>query len=83
MRFGKSGTQGTNTTLVLELLDNQNAITVPPPTNELGEALRYTVKASIFDINGEPISPTTGDWKWEWKIPMNKNKDDEELLILE
>jgi hypothetical protein len=36
MRFGKAGTQGTNTTLILEMVDNYNAITVPVPVDDRG-----------------------------------------------
>jgi hypothetical protein len=37
MHFGKSGTQGSNTTLVLELMDNNNAITIPAPKNSFNQ----------------------------------------------
>lgn len=82
MRFGKSGTQGSNTTLVLDFLNNQNAITIPVPKDTDNKDIVYTVEANAFDINGDLISVTSGEWEWEWKTPMIKNKEDKEVLIL-
>lgn len=78
MHFGKAGTQGSNTTLVLDFLNNQNAITVPQP-----EGVFYTVEANAFSTNGELISPTSGEWEWKWKTPMVKNINNQEVLTLD
>jgi hypothetical protein len=82
MHFGKSGTQGSNTTLVLELSDNNNAITIPVPKNSSNEYTRYGIEAKAFDINGDPVSPKLGEWKWQWKTPMPKNAEGKEILVL-
>lgn len=78
MRFGKAGTQGTNTTLILEMMDNYNAVTVPVPTDKKGNVTEYIVVATPYDINGNKLDASAGEWSWGWKTPMtkiNKNVD--------
>ncbi len=84
MRFGKSGTNGKNTTLVLEMFNNHNAIIVPNP-QENGKNIRYRVIATLYDANHEKLPITTGTWEWNWKTPMvkwKKNNEDLEAVIL-
>lgn len=66
MRFGKQGTQGTNTTIVLEMVDNYNAITVPTP-----DGIEYSVVGTAYDSQGNVVT-ISGEWEWDWKTPMVK-----------
>jgi hypothetical protein len=72
MRFGKSGTQGTNTTLILEMQDNHNAITIPVPIED-GKPIEYTIIANPYDVNGNLLETSSGTWSWGWKTPMVLN----------
>lgn len=82
MRFGKSGTQGTNTTLILEMLDNYNAVTVPVPL-ENGEPIRYTIVANPYDVNGNLLETSSGTWSWGWKTPMVLNSRSQPVIAIE
>ena len=82
MRFGKSGTQGTNTTLILEMLDNYNAITVPVPL-ENGEPMKYTIVANPYDVNGNLLETYSGTWSWGWKTPMVLNSKSQPVIEIE
>jgi hypothetical protein len=75
MRFGKAGTQGTNTTLILEMQDNHNAITVPTP-----DGVEYCVVAICYDVNGNQLSSIAGKWEWNWKTTMLKNSSGADLI---
>ena len=71
MRFGKQGTAGSNTTIVLEMVDNHNAITIPVPKDENGKDIQYTVVATAYDSQGDVVT-ISGEWEWDWKTPMVK-----------
>lgn len=60
MRFGKSGTNGTNTTLVLELDDNKNAL-------EAIQGSKISITAWTYDEEGLRSGfAGSEDIKWSW-----------------
>ena len=81
MRFGKSGTQGTNTTLILEMQDNHNAITIPVPIED-GKPIEYTIVANPYDVNGNLLETSSGTWSWGWKTPMVLNSKSQPALSI-
>lgn len=83
MRFGKAGTQGTNTTLILEMVDNYNAITVPVPKDDRGQLIKYEVVANPYDVNGNLLDAGSGSWSWGWKSPMTLNARQQPVIEIE
>lgn len=81
MRFGKSGTQGTNTTLILEMQDNYNAITIPVPKED-GKPVVYTIVANPYDVNGNLLETSSGTWSWGWKTPMVLNGKSQPVISI-
>ena len=81
MRFGKAGTQGTNTTLILEMRDNYNAIIIDDDPNYYKDnKIEYIVTGIPYDIKGNKLSPKLGIWDWEWKSDIGKTKDGKPLI---
>jgi hypothetical protein len=56
LRFGKSGTNGTNTTFLIEIANNENALII----NDIGSTDKniLTVKARLYDANGSNVGFT-------------------------
>jgi hypothetical protein len=48
LRFGKAGTNGTNTTFLIEFVNNANALVI-------GKNNTVTVRARLYDSNGSNI----------------------------
>lgn len=84
MRFGKAGSQGSNTTLILEMKDNYNAIVIDEdPEYYTKNKIEYVVTAIPYDIKGNKLSPKLGYWDWSWKTEMGKTKDGKPLIEIE
>lgn len=83
MQFGKAGTQGTNTTLILDMVNNHNAVTVPVPVDNKGKATEYIVVATVYDVNGNKLDVNAGEWSWSWKTPMTKLPNGTEIIQFE
>lgn len=65
LKFGRAGTQGTNTTMVLEFVDNENAFIIGKTPQ---------VQCILYNYNGERLNPNTGSYAWSWND--NKYFDD-------
>ena len=83
LQFGKAGTQGTNTTLILDMVDNYNAVTVPVPVNNRGKITEYIIVGTVYDINGNKLDVNAGEWSWTWKTPMIKLPNGVEAIQFE
>lgn len=57
LKFGRAGTQGTNTTMVLEFVDNENAFIIGKTPQ---------VQCILYNYNGERLNPNTGSYAWSW-----------------
>ena len=57
LKFGRAGTQGTNTTMVLEFVDNENAFII-------GKTPK--VQCILYNYNGERLNPNSGSYTWSW-----------------
>lgn len=70
LRFGKAGTNGTNTTFLIEFVNNANALVI-------GKNNTVTVRARLYDSNGSNIGfhqsqADTVQWSWH-KQTSDKN----------
>ena len=83
LQFGKAGTQGTNTTLILDMVDNHNAVTIPVPVNSKGKTTEYIIVGTVYDINGNKLDINAGEWSWAWKTPMIKLPNGTEAIQFE
>lgn len=82
LRFGKAGTNGTNTTFLIEFADNENALII----NSENKTNTLTVRARLYDSNGSNVGFTTDQAKtieWSWykrsssnHMVLNGNKSD-------
>ena len=82
LRFGKAGTNGTNTTFLIEFTDNENALII----NSENKTNTLTVRARLYDSNGSNVGFTTDQAKtieWGWYkrsdsnyMVLNGNKSD-------
>lgn len=72
LRFGKAGTNGTNTTFLIEFADNENALII----NSENKTNTLTVRARLYDSNGSNVGFTTDQAKtieWSWYKRSNSN----------
>lgn len=78
LHFGKSGTNGTNTTFLIEIANNENALIIndnPIDKNTL------MIKARLYDANGSnvgftPEQANTIQWSW-----MHDNYNQDYILL--
>lgn len=66
LRFGKSGTNGTNTTFLIEIANNENALIINDNSIDKNTLM---VKARLYDANGSnvgftPEQANTIQWSW-------------------
>lgn len=72
LRFGKSGTNGTNTTFLIEMVGNENALII----NEDVDKNTLLVKARLYDSNGSNVGFTVeqaAEIQWSW---LNQSEND-------
>jgi hypothetical protein len=78
LRFGKSGTNGTNTTFLIEIADNENALII---NDNFVDKNTITIKAKLYDSNGSnvgftPEQANTIEWSW-----MHSNYKQDYILL--
>lgn len=83
LNFGKAGTNGTNLTLVMEFVDNQNALIINDEGQEKGNTINVnTYLYSDSDGQIQPITDTNSI-KYSWyKITTNENNEDKGYIKL-
>ena len=64
LKFGKAGTQGTNRTLVLEYVSNENAMIA-------GNGNSAIIEAIMYDYDGTRIGVSDSAFTWGWVNPTN------------
>lgn len=83
LNFGKAGTNGTNLTLVMEFVDNQNALIINDEGQEKGNTINVnTYLYSDSDGQIQPITDTNSI-KYSWyKTTTNENDEDRGYIKL-
>lgn len=90
LNFGKAGTNGTNLTLVMEFVDNQNALIINDDQNEKdsnNELINNTINVNTYlysDSDGQiqPITDTNSvEYSW-YKITVDENNKDKGYITL-
>jgi hypothetical protein len=67
LKFGRAGTQGTNTTMVLEFVNNENAFII--------DNNNCQVECILYDFNGVRLNPNSGTYNWSWLGYDNDNNE--------
>lgn len=79
LRFGKAGSNGTNTTLVLEMVEGKNALNIAEENKEIDE---LQIRAILYDMDGKIIdfpqikdseNNLYNDITWSWFSKSEKD----------
>ena len=85
LQFGRSGTNGTNTTFVLEMINGKNALVINKTNQEKPQEIQ--VRAILYDGSGKIINLSQDEYKnikWSWykETTFKENTQQEPYMIL-